>query len=94
MEAVKSQPVAMLVFALCCSCLAAALGCGGGKDDDASSSAEENLKDPDCQAITQACHDADDGNGEVSKCHTTAHADQGPACKQARVSCLALCAAK
>ena len=73
--------------------IAQGFGCGGDDgDDDTSGTSEESLKSPDCIAISEACHDEDEGKGEVNACHMTAHADEGTACKSARQGCLALCA--
>lgn len=69
------------------------LGCGGddGKAESPGKS-EAEIKDPDCLAITKACHTFDEGDGEASDCHVTAHEDVGAECKKVRTSCLKACA--
>jgi hypothetical protein len=89
----KSRSIAF--FLLGCTALLSvqSVGCGGddGKEDSSGKS-EAEIKDPDCLAITKACHDFDSGDGEASDCHITAHEDKGPACKKVRASCLKACA--
>lgn len=44
-----------------------------------------------CQAITDACHDIDDGTGEAAACHVIAHENHDDDCVSERTRCVALC---
>jgi len=47
---------------------------------------------PSCNAITQACHKFDVGEGKIHDCHELAHgAKSDEPCAAEKVSCLALC---
>ena len=89
----KSRAIAFLLLGCTAVLTAQSLGCGGddGKDDSTGKS-EEQIKDPDCLAISAACHDVDTGKGETSTCHETAHHDNGAECKKIRTECLKACA--
>ena len=82
---------------VCTLILAAGAGCGGsdgdgdGDKDSTEGSAAEGIKNADCVALSEACHEFDEGAGEASECHAIAHNDVAAPCKQARTRCLAAC---
>jgi hypothetical protein len=74
---------------------------GCGDDDpadtdgavDEGGSHPENLASEACQAIMDACHDVDTGEGEISECHEIAHADVDSDCMAESDRCIDLCEA-
>jgi hypothetical protein len=77
---------------------AAVTGCEG--DDDHShdhnntSGGGHTSPYADCNAITQACHEVDVGDGPIHDCHDKAHAAKSEAdCTPIKDNCLAICAA-
>ena len=70
--------------------LGAVAGCGDDHSHD------EGGHDPNsevCQAIMDACHDVDTGEGEIGECHDIAHDDDHDACVAHRDHCIPLCEA-
>jgi hypothetical protein len=60
-------------------------GCGGADDD-------EHELGPNCQAISDACHDADEaGVDGAAECHETAHHADEDACEAELDACTTTC---
>jgi hypothetical protein len=75
---------------------AAAAGCDGDEHDHShgTSGGAHTSPYPDCNAITQACHEVDVGEGPIHDCHERAHAAKSEAdCTPMKDDCLAICAA-
>lgn len=50
---------------------------------------------PSCNAITQACHEFDVGEGEIHDCHEVGHdSTSDEPCAAVKAKCLALCVAE
>lgn len=71
------------------SLFALSTACGDDHDDD--HEGEEALEG-DCKAISDACHDVDDGSGEAHECHEVAHEGKSAACGEHVEHCLEVCA--
>lgn len=88
---------------LVAAAVAAAWGCSSDDDKPASSSSssssssgesEHSSPYPSCQAIIDACHPLDVGDGPIHDCHEVAH-DNGTeaTCAAKKSECLATCVA-
>jgi hypothetical protein len=64
-----------------------------GDDDDGDDDHEESELDGDCKEISEACHDVDEGEGELLACHELAHENDTEACSAQVESCTAACGA-
>lgn len=83
----KALAIAIPVLSL--SLLAFSPACGDDHDDDHDT--EETLTG-DCKAISDACHELDDGTGEAHECHEVAHAGKAADCTEHLEHCLETCA--
>jgi hypothetical protein len=68
--------------------LAIVPACG---DDDDGDGHEEAELEGDCKEISEACHDVDEGEGEILACHELAHENDTAACSAQLESCTELC---
>jgi hypothetical protein len=74
-------------FGLGCGVLLLVIvGCG----DDDEHSGHGDLE-PDCQAIVDACHEADPGSGPAHDCHVLAEENNAGTCAEQRASCVSVC---
>lgn len=60
----------------------------GGSHDGGHGEGEE----PDCKAISSACHDVDGLSEQAAECHHVGHENDAAACADAKEDCLAHCA--
>lgn len=67
----------------------AVLASACGDDDEETSPAGK----PDCEAIVEACHPVDPGDGPIHECHENAEAETvtNADCQAAKAACVALC---
>jgi hypothetical protein len=76
---------------------AVATGCDGDDDHSHShgtSGGGHTSSYPDCNAIIEACHEVDVGEGPIHDCHDKAHAATSEAdCTPIKDNCLAICSA-
>jgi hypothetical protein len=80
--------IAQLTF-LCAFGLTVLAGCGDDHhDDDGHGEATAA-----CQAIVDACHEVDHGNGDAHDCHGIAHENHDEDCVSEQDRCVALCEA-
>lgn len=74
--------------------LAVAWGCSSDPSDHHGSSSGEPSPFPSCQAILDACHPADTGEGPANACHELVHDDgTEEKCAPKKVECEATCRA-
>jgi hypothetical protein len=70
--------------------LAGFVACKGDDDDHHDHSHLSPY--PACDAIIEACHPVDKGEGRISECHTTAHEAQSDAtCAPIKDECIRVC---
>jgi len=79
----------LLATALLAGAALVAVGCGDDKDDDHGS--EESNLVADCKAISEACHDHDEGAGAVHECHELAHENDADMCEAEKDACIEAC---
>ena len=70
--------------------LAILLGVGGCGDDTSDEPDEPTLLG-DCAVISDACHEADEGEGAAHACHELAHENDQSACTAGKAACIATC---
>jgi hypothetical protein len=84
----------ILVLALSVSTSAGLYACSDSHSHDESSDGGHTSEFASCQAIIDACHEYDVGEGPVHDCHDLAHDSTSEAtCAAKKTSCLATCAA-
>jgi len=68
-------------------------GCDDDHDHDHGSTGGHTSPYASCNAVTQACHEYDTGEGPIHDCHDRAHAAKSDAdCAATKDECLRLCA--
>lgn len=72
------------------SLIAGALGFAPACGDEDEEPGEAALEG-DCKTISDACHHADEGEGEAHDCHELAHENDVDACSDQLDSCMAAC---
>ena len=73
-----------------CAAAALSLAHACGDDEDGHDDGEESL-DGDCAVISEACHHADEGEGEAHDCHELAHDNETAACTDQKDACITAC---
>lgn len=75
------------------ACVTLSIGACKDKDDDSDKEQEESVPEPECKAITDACHTVDTGPGdEIYTCHSEiAHENKAEKCAAEKDRCIALC---
>ena len=84
----KSRRYLPPILGLCL--LGSALACGDDDKDDDSASDEAALTG-DCLEISEACHHADEGEGEAHECHEIAHTAVAADCSEHKEHCIETC---
>lgn len=81
------------VLAASLAAIACVYACSDDHDHDhGASSGGHTSPYPSCNAITQACHAVDVGEGEIHDCHDLGHAAKGDSdCAPQKDRCVTLC---
>lgn len=90
----KVDPTMTKTVALALLTAAAWMGCHSHDEDSHTTPTGHTSPYPACNAILEACHQFDIGEGPIHNCHETGHdAKSDSDCTPVKEACLQLCAA-